>query len=316
MKFDIKKAVRHKLKARVALLGPAGSGKTYTALQIAQGLAPGGRYLVIDTECESASLYSDACDFDVLALDTHSPETYVAALQAAARERYDVVIVDSLTHAWTGKDGALEQVDNKARSVKGNSYVAWRDVTPMHNALVDAMLRYPGHLIATMRVKMAYELVDDGRGKKMPQKIGLQPIQRDGLEYEFTVICDLDTDHVLTVGKTRCSALDGKTYRRPGKEVGETLRKWLDVGAEAPARVEPAPAPQPAEALPSGPVLDVDAFVRGVLDDMTRASTRAEVDEARARGRRQWSWLSIEQRTALQAARESAEARIADAEAQ
>ena len=129
-----KKAVKSRSKLRLALIGPSGSGKTYSALAIAAGL--GSNIAVIDTEHGSASKYADLFNFDVLELGSYSPEKYVEALKAAAAAGYDVVVIDSLSHAWMGKDGALEMVDRAAaRSKSGNSFGAWREVTPQHNEI-------------------------------------------------------------------------------------------------------------------------------------------------------------------------------------
>jgi DNA polymerase III delta prime subunit len=225
-----KKATRKQSKLRLALLGPSGAGKTYTALALAKHL--GKRVAVIDSERGSASLYAgDVCDFDVLELENFSPRAYVDAIQAAEREGYDVIVTDSLTHAWSGKGGALEMVDNAAKRTQSrNSYMAWRDVTPEHNALVDAMIGCRAHFIATIRVKTAYELQEDDRGKKAPVKIGMAPIQRDGLEYEFTLVGDLDLQHNLMVSKTRCSVFDGAVINRPGEQMALKLLSWLNSG--------------------------------------------------------------------------------------
>ena len=142
------KATKRRAKLRLALCGPTGSGKTYSALAIAQGL--GQRIALIDTECGSASLYADKFGFDVLELESGHPEGYIEAIHEAERAGYDVVIIDSLSHAWMGKDGALELVDKAAkRSKSGNSYMAWREITPHHNKLVEAMLRVPADIIGT-----------------------------------------------------------------------------------------------------------------------------------------------------------------------
>lgn len=253
-----KKAVRSQAKLRLALLGPSGAGKTYTALSIAKHL--GKRVAVIDTERGSASLYAgDVCDFDVLEPDSFAPATYVQAIHAAEREGYDVIVIDSLTHAWSGKGGALEMVDNAAkRSNSQNTYMAWRDVTPEHNALVDALVGCKAHLICTVRVKTAYELQENDRGKKVPVKIGLEPIQRSGLEYEFTVTGDMDLDHVLSISKTRCSAMDGGVYRKPGANIAEILLSWLNSGAPVsePAKSsngDSATQDQPGDTPDNGP---------------------------------------------------------------
>jgi hypothetical protein len=243
------KATRKQLKLRMALVGPTGAGKTRTALKLAKYL--GKRVAVIDTENRSASIYvglPDVPDFDVLELDTFSPRAYYEAIRDAEREGYDVIIVDSLSHAWDGKDGALAMVDNAARrSQSGNSYTAWRDVTPEHNQLVDALVRCKSHLITTMRVKMEYVLEEDARGKKVPKKVGLAPIQRSGLEYEFSVVADMDTEHTLMVAKTRLDPLDGYVRSKPGRELAELMLKCLEEGEiDTRPLAEPAASASPA----------------------------------------------------------------------
>ena len=194
MGFTFTKATKKKLKLRLALCGPTGSGKTYTALRMARELAKGGVVAVIDTEHSSASLYADDFDFVAGELNHHSPRSYCNAINAAAEAGVAVLIIDSLTHAWTGNEGALELVDQAAARNRGNSYVAWRDVTPMHNELVNAILSFPGHIICTMRSKMEYVQEKDSRGKTVIRKVGMAPIQRAGMEYEFTVVADIDVD--------------------------------------------------------------------------------------------------------------------------
>jgi len=184
MKFEIKKASKSQAKARIALMGPPGSGKTFSALNVAHHL--GKRVILIDTERGSASKYADEFDFEVIELDSFNPKTYIAAIQAAEEAGADVIIVDSLSHAWVGKDGALEMVDRAASSSK-NSFTAWKDVTPLHNALVDAILRSKAHIFVTLRTKTEYVIEANERGRLTPRKVGLGAVQRDGIEYEFDV---------------------------------------------------------------------------------------------------------------------------------
>jgi hypothetical protein len=240
MTFAFRAASRQQRKARIGLIGPSGSGKTYTALGIATGF--GGRIALVDTENSSSELYADRFAFDVLNLDTFAPGTYVQAIRAAEQAGYDVLIVDSLSHAWIGKDGALEQVDRAAKRYSGNSYMAWRDVTPAHNELVDALIRCRCHLIVTMRAKTAYEVDKDPKtGKVIPRKIGLAPVQRDGLEYEFDITADMDLDHNLIVSKTRMSELSGAVIVSPGRDLGMRIATWLTTGEDP----QPAPTPRP-----------------------------------------------------------------------
>lgn len=145
MAFTFKKAVRSESKLRLVLEGISGSGKTYSALRLAKGL--GGKIAVIDTERGSASLYSsleEIPEFDVLELiDDFSPDTYIKAIKAAEEAGYDIIILDSITPEWTGKNGCLELVDYYAN---GNSFNGWKKVTPMHRAFLDAILNSKCHL--------------------------------------------------------------------------------------------------------------------------------------------------------------------------
>lgn len=224
------KATKKKQKARVALIGPAGSGKTFTALTIGKHL--GKKIAVIDTERGSASKYSgDVADFDVCELPTFSPKDYMRAIADAASAGYDVLVIDSMSHAWEGEGGILDQVDKR-----GGRFDAWKDMSPQTRALIDAILSYPGHVIATMRTKTEYVIEEKERGGrtvKEPRKIGLAPKFKDGLEYEFDVVANMD-DAMLTVSKSRCSALAEASIKKPGKPFADALLAWLDDGEDAP----------------------------------------------------------------------------------
>ena len=229
-----RKAERRQAKLRLALCGPSGSGKTYSALLIAQGLAPGGRVALIDTERGSGELYADLMEYDVSPLDPpYTPARYIELIREAEEAGYDVLIIDSLSHAWSGEGGILDMHDKAtAASRSGNSFAAWREVTPAHNQLVDTLLAGNLHIITTMRTKTAYDLVDDGKGRKKPVKIGLAPVQRDGMEYEFTCVLDLSIEgHVATASKDRTRLFDGQHFV-PTAETGEGLREWLESGKD------------------------------------------------------------------------------------
>jgi hypothetical protein len=254
--MQFQKATKKKAKLRMALVGPSGAGKTYTALAIATSL--GQRVALIDTERGSASKYAgDPFQFDALDLETFAPQQYIDAIEAAAKAGYEVLVIDSLTHAWSGVGGALEQVDSIAkRSQSKNTFAAWRDVTPQHNALINAIIRAPMHVLVTMRAKTEYVMEKDERtGRTTPRKIGIQPDQRSGMEYEFDVVGDVDVDHNFMVSKTRCKALDGKVYRHAGADVASLLATWLTDGVDAApwpvADAEPNLAPQLAASVQS-----------------------------------------------------------------
>ncbi len=242
------KAVKHEAKLRLAIAGPSGSGKTYTALAIGTAL---GKVAVVDTESGSASKYADVFDFDVAEMSApFSPLKYVKAINAAADAGYDVVILDSLSHAWFATGGVLDIVDEAAkRSRSGNTYMAWKEGTPVHNQLIEAIVTAKIHVIGTMRAKTEYALVVNDKGKQVPQKMGMAPIQRDGFEYEFDVMFDMDIENNAIVTKTRCSALTGAVIQKPGEDVAAVLREWLG-GEPVPALADPVQAETPVNDAP------------------------------------------------------------------
>jgi hypothetical protein len=229
-RFTPQKAVRKGQKARVAFAGPSGSGKTWTALEVAKVLDQ--PVLVIDTERGSASLYSDFFEFDVIEWEPPYDPRELGLVVAENDEKYGTIVVDSLSHFWSGEGGTLAIVDSAAARAKGNKFAGWKEGTPAQDDMVTSLLNARCHVIATMRSKTEYA-TEDKDGKSVPRKIGLAPIQRDGLEYEFTVTGDLDLDHTLTVDKSRCRQLTGKQFTvGKGGDFGRTLAEWLST-AEA-----------------------------------------------------------------------------------
>lgn len=278
-----KKAIKGTRPFRIALDGPSGAGKTYTALMLMHELT-GGNFCVMDTERGSASLYSDKFPFDSFEPEDHNPETYIKVIKAA-EEGYKGIVIDSLSHAWNGKDGALELVDKAAKRTQAqNTFTAWRDITPLHNKLVDTIINSKIHVIATMRSKMEYvleEVTRNGKTSKVPRKVGLAPIQRDGMEYEFDLICDMDLDHNLIVSKTRFDTLDGVVLNKPGKDFVDLLRAWLGTTVSAPQtetrKVEPAQTEQdaPAPASVVAPEEDDKALTK---EDWNKIHEAAQVN--------------------------------------
>lgn len=264
--FNLKKATKTQSRLRMAIFGPSGSGKTFSSLAIAKGL--GGKIAVIDTERGSASKYADRFDFDVIELDTFAPQTYAEAIKYIESQGYDVIVIDSLTHAWSGKGGALEQVDNAAkRSQSNNTYTAWRDVTPRHNEMIDAIVGSKCHVIATMRSKTEYVLDTytgkDGKTKQQPKKIGLAPIQRDGMEYEFDVVGEMSMENELFISKSRCEALTNGVFAKPNGKVSDMLKAWLTDGA--PMVEKPAPSTTDATLAELRPIYaEVAAQVKAI----------------------------------------------------
>lgn len=235
--FEIHRATKCRAKLRLGMSGPAGSGKTYSALLIAHGL--GGRIGLIDTEHGSGDLYADLLPegYDVLQLTPpFTPARYIEAIHAFEAAGVQTIIVDSLSHAWSGEGGSLDR-HGKIADRSGNSWQAWRQVTPEHNALVEALLQSPCHVIATMRAKTEYVQEKDERtGRQIVRKIGLAPVMRDGIEYEFTIFMELDSQHLAHVGKDRTRLFDGMIIK-PDEQTGRELLAWLDSGAQEPVRI-------------------------------------------------------------------------------
>lgn len=213
-----KPATKSQIKIRLALSGASGSGKTYSALAIAQHLAD--KIALIDTEHGSASRYADRFTFDTCELNDHHPARYIEAIKTAEAAGYQVIIIDSLSHAWFSE---LE--------LAGKGFDGWKNVRPLERKLINAMIGSSSHIIATMRSKTEWIMEEyaakDGKTKQAPKKIGTAPIQSSGIEYEFDLAGELDYNHILTISKSRCPELSDKTFLNPGKEIADTLKAWI-----------------------------------------------------------------------------------------
>jgi hypothetical protein len=228
--IGFQKAQRIVKKARIGLCGVAGSGKTLSALKIALGI--GKRIALVDSENNSSVLYADRIDFDVLNIEPpFEIEKYIRAIHQAEAAGYEVLILDSISHAWAGEGGLL---DTQGKMADGgmNSFTAWRKLTPQHNAFIEAMIRSKLHLIATMRSKMDYVVEVNDKGKSVPKKVGLAPVQREGMDYEFDIVFDLDLNHNALSTKDRSSLFDGKLVSRPDENIGKQILEWLERGQQ------------------------------------------------------------------------------------
>lgn len=235
MALAFKKATKTQAKLRAALFGPSGSGKTFTALRIATGM--GKPIALIDTERGSASKYADRFEFDVLELADKTIGGYVDAITAAANAGYPVLIIDSLSHGW---QELLTEVDQLAKAkYRGNTWSAWSDGTPKQRKLVDAILNYPGHVLATMRSKTEWSEEKDDKGKTRPVRVGLAPEQGKGIEYEFDMLMEIGTDHFATIIKDRTGKYQDKIIEKPGEPFGRGLIAWLNEGAPMAPQAKP-----------------------------------------------------------------------------
>ena len=237
---------RREAKLRLAVAGPSGTGKTALALLMAREF--GKQIAVMDSERGSVKKSFAAYTADkrpavkVVELQQKTPAEYLATIAAAAAEGFDALVIDSYSHSWIG---ALEVVDRMGGQKFTNG---WKTVSPQVTKLVDAILSYPGHVIVTMRSHSDFALETNAQGKVVPKKIGMKTVARDGTDYEFDVMLDMNTDNTISVTKSRCPALNGVTFTRPNKP-GEVegdeipviirhLKAWLSEGAPISPRNE------------------------------------------------------------------------------
>lgn len=277
---EFKKAVRTQRPLRMTIYGPSGSGKSYTGLLIARELVgPDGTIAVIDTERSSASVYAKdpetgaGFEFDTVSLTNYAHSDYIQLIEQA--KDYDVLLIDSVSHAWEGKGGILDLVETviQGQGAKKDSFRAWSDprVKTAENSLWDAVLGFPGHVIVTMRTKTAYERSVEN-GKTRIVKLGLEPKQRSGIEFEFDVIAEMDKEHYLEVDKARDpeGKLEGKRIHKPGKEFAQDLKAWLDSG--------------------STPTQDYEKRILKACEEITE-TTGGALKDVRAKA---WEWIKLQ----------------------
>ena len=266
-----KKATRTAQKLKIGIAGPTGSGKTDGALSLALALAAGGRIAVADTENGSASLYADRYDFDTLDIQPpYLTRKYLDAMQAAVEGGYAVLVIDSLSHQWDGEGGILQRKTQADAKPGSNTWTNWGPFTKEHEEFKAAILHAPLHIIATMRSKMAYQQTENG-GKKRVEKLGLQPIQREGMEYEFALAFDLAMDHLADASKDRTRLFDGRRVDLRDPATGKALLAWL-------ADAAPVPTPTPTEAQTDA-LVSINEMLQGVDPEMA-----AKVRAALAKG--------------------------------
>lgn len=237
-----KRATRANVWLRMLVSGVSGSGKTWTAIQMARGIAGAeGEIAVIDSEQGSSQLYGDMTAFDVVCIDDvpvpyrvdrdelgrYAPERYIEALKAAVAEGYTVAVVDSLTHAWAGEGGILEIVDWATRAkFGGNSHYAWAVGKPLWSKLLSTMVSLPIHVIVTSRSKAEY-VETEKKGRKSYEKVGVKPDLREDAEYEFDLVVEMDAEHNLRVVKSRYHNFTGLITTRAGADLGREIIEWV-----------------------------------------------------------------------------------------
>jgi hypothetical protein len=279
MALQLTKARRKMAYLRLGISAPSGAGKTLSAILVGYGLVKEAHpdwtdkevwehIAIIDTESGSGQLYvgsefynTKIGSYNVVTLEPpFEAEKYIQAVDLCKEAGMEVCIIDSTTHLWSGAGGLLEQQNNAAKRSGGNSYVAWRDITPMHNRFVDTMLQAPMHIIATMRAKQEYVQEKDSNGRTNIRKVGMEPEQRKGMEYEFTMFFEINNEHDAFGAKDRTSQFDQKTFKM-NPEVGKQMMRWLASGTDEPVEVikESVQKADPKKALESvqGQVIDL-----------------------------------------------------------
>jgi len=224
--MEIRKAHRKQAKIKLALQAPSGGGKTYSALLLASGMTGWPKIAVIDTENHSADLYAHLGDYNVLLLSKpFNPERYISAIETCEQAGMEVIIIDSITHEWEGSGGILDLHGN----MPGNSFTNWSKMTPRHNAFVQKILESPCHIISTIRTKTDYVL-SEKNGKMVPEKVGLKGITRDGMDYEFTIVFDLDLKHNASASKDRTGLFMDRPEAIITQEHGRRILQWCNKG--------------------------------------------------------------------------------------
>lgn len=253
-------AMKSKSKLRCAVYGVSGSGKTYSSLAIASGLGP--RIAVIDTERGSASKFADKFKFDVAELTTYTVDAYCRVMEKASGV-YDVVIIDSLTHAWDELKQMVDTLTTTNTKFRGNSWGAWSQVTPQYRRLIDTIYRTDCHIISTMRAKTEWVVEKTEDGRTRPRKIGLAPEQRPQIEYEFDLVLEISPEHVATVIKDRSGLLQDRIIDHPSSELGAELSLWLGEGVDA----DPIPS-----------IVTVDEYLQTIKADIDASPSREELN--------------------------------------
>ena len=225
--LHIRPSTRNRAKIKLALQGCAGSGKTYSALLLAYGMTSDwSKIAVIDSENGSADLYAHLGTYNVVSLGgDYSPENYIEAITLCENAGMEVIIVDSISQCW-------DYLLDFHAGLQGNSFANWAKVTPRQNAFVQKILQSAVHIICTMRTKQDYVL-NEKNGKMVPEKVGLKAMQRDGMDYEFTVVLDIDLKHHVQASKDRTGLFMGRPEFTITPKVGQAILNWCNLNPQS-----------------------------------------------------------------------------------
>lgn len=221
--LNFRKAARKQAKVKIGLQGPSGSGKSYSSLLIAFGLiGDWSKIVVIDSENNSADLYAHLGDYNVIPISApFTPEKYIEAISLAVQHGMEAIVIDSISHEW-------EYLIDYHSNMQGNSFQNWGKITPRHNAFINSILQANAHVIATIRSKQDYVL-SEKNGKMVPEKVGLKGVTRDGMDYELTVVFDVDARHLAKASKDRTNLFVNRPDFQITEETGNEIRDWCNM---------------------------------------------------------------------------------------
>ena len=229
--MNLRQSQRKKAKIKLAIEGCSGSGKTYSSLLLASGITSWDKIAIIDSENGSADLYANLGNYNVLALETpFTPEKYIQAIEICEKAGMEVIIVDSISHCW-------EYLLEYHSSLQGNSFTNWGKITPRQNSFIQKILNSDSHVICTMRTKQDF-IITEKNGKMLPQKVGLKAVMRDGVDYEFTIVFDIDIKHYATISKDRTGLFIGKPEFIISPETGSTILQWCNSGTDVDSAIQ------------------------------------------------------------------------------
>ena len=243
--MQLRQSERRQAKIKMALQGSAGSGKTFSSLLLAKGLTNGNlsKVAIIDTENGSADLYAHLGNYNVLSLQPpFSPQKYAEAIQICEDAGMEVIIIDSISHCW---DYLLDYHS----SLAGNSFTNWAKIKPLEKLFIEKILQAKAHVIATMRTKQDYVL-NQKDGKFIPEKVGLKAVQRDGLDYEFTLVFDVDIKHFVVSSKDRTGLFMGKPEFTISESIGLQILDWCNSGSVPEKKTQEVQEVTKSEPLP------------------------------------------------------------------
>jgi len=276
--MNLRKSERKQVKIKLALQGSAGSGKTYSSLLLAKGLCDGdlSKVAIIDTENGSADLYAHLGNYNVLSLQPpFSPQKYAEAIQVCEDAGMEVIIIDSISHCW---DFLLDYHS----SLAGNSFTNWAKIKPLEKLFIEKILQAKAHVIATMRTKQDYVL-NQKDGKFVPEKVGLKAVQRDGVDYEFTLVFEVDIKHYAIASKDRTQIFAGKPDFIISEKTGREIAEWCK-GVNVPSSTALSKQSLPKISLqnafntqPFIPLKDVKATEKQVYEAIQQCKNIAEL---------------------------------------